>query len=450
MNIRTQVQNKLTQVIFTLKDTLLHVSIRLGKTKIALDAIESGDKVLWLYPSNAMMSGYQEDLIKFPPKSMDITFMNISSIKKIKNTYWDYIICDEPQKMKSKIQLTTLKTLTYRKRIGLSGTMNAKTLKLLQEELKWTVGATYSLEDGIRDGIVKDYKVYIYFSNLCNNIKSIEVKKFGKLTKVTESEAYDSYCKTMDYFKAKQSQAVLDGDWNAAKQAKFGIIKYMGLRTNLLYNSTCLLNAAEELVYQFRNQKALIYALRTDVADTLSSKTFHSKNKDEDSLEWFRTSEEGHLGVVDCVTTGITIKNLNTTIFHSYNSNTETFHQKLGRALLYEHIGECANVHVCTLKDTQNEKWIESATSSLELDKIYYVIDGVTDTKLNWLIKWHPEKSIYIVKKSGALVYYNGWDESGENRLYSYLSQYKKPDTNKEIIPIKAYPFKDHNLNQVI
>ena len=445
--IRTKVQNYLTQVIFTLKDTLLHVSIRLGKTKIALDAIEPGDKVLWLYPLNSMTSGYQEDLVKFPPKSMDITFMNINSVKKIKGTDWDYIVIDEPQLCTSVAQIAALKTITYRKRVGLSGTMNEKTLKKLERDLNWKVGAKYTLENGIADGIVKDYKVYIHFSKLCEVGNDIAIKKFGKLKMVSEREAYDSYCSTMDYFGNLQLQAQQEADMligpektaklKSAYFAKMGYTKYMSLRTNLLYNSTCLFNAAESIINQYRDVKCLIYALRTDVVDELSTKTFHSKNKDDEALEWFRTSTDGHLAAAECITTGITIKNLNTTIFHSYNSNTESFHQKLGRSLLYEQTGECANVHVCALLNTQNEVWIESACSSLELDKIYYVIDGVVDLKLNWIKKQHPDKILYQVISSNKIVYYKGVDNEGRAQ-YSFLTH-----------PDSEYSFKQQNLKEL-
>lgn len=435
--IRQQVQQRLTGIVLTLKDTLLHVSIRLGKTKIALDAIEPGDKVLWIYPSNAMLTGYLEDMIKFPPKSMDIKFTNISSIKKFVNTDWDFIIVDEIQRCTSAAQIKALKTLTYRKRVGLSGTMNDKTLELLRKELNWTVGAKYTLEDGIRDGAVKDYKVYIHFSNLCNNNRNIEIKKFGKSVMATEQEAYDSYCSTMEYFDGLQQDARARQDYSSAAKAKMGYIKYMGLRTNLLYNSTCLYESAGAIVHSMRNKKVLIYALRTEIADALSEKSYHSKNKDDAVLEEFRTSENGHLAVVDMVTTGITIRNLNNVIFHSYDSNTENFHQKLGRALLHEGNGHCANVHVCTLRGTQNEKWIERACESLEMNKIFYVIDGVTDTKIKSIKKMHNNAPLFMIKENGKIIVWSGVNSDGMN-------QYFFPGDTK-----KTYNYSPNKLKQL-
>lgn len=436
--MRNQIQRTLTETGLRVKNLLFYVSIRLGKTKIALDAIEPGDKVLWVYPSNAMLSGYQEDLLKFPPLSTDITFTNISSIKKFKNTHWDMIVVDEPQRCKSIAQIKALKTITFNKRFGLSGTMNKKTLTVLKDELNWNIGATYSLEDGIRDGIVKNYKVFIYFVDLCNTIKTIPYKNFGRDAIGTEKEVYESYCKSMIYFEEQEVNARIDGDIATATRAHWGFMKYMGLRTNLLYNSQCLLVAAEQIINRFRDRKALIYTLRTDVADKLSTKSFHSKNKLDETLEWFRNSTNGHCAACDCITTGVTIKNLNTVIFHSYDSNTENFHQKLGRSLLYENPDETAEVHVAMLRGTQNEKWIESACSSLEIEKINYVVNGITYRKIDWIKSQHPDKKLFLVKGTGQVIYFVTLDEQG-NRLYSYLNS-----------PNKTYNFSSHKLTPII
>lgn len=436
--MRNQIQRKLTDIGLTIKDLLFYVSIRLGKTKIALDAIEPGDSVLWVYPSNAMVSGYQEDMIKFPPASDNIIFTNISSIKKFKNREFDFLIVDEPQRCKSKAQLAALKTIKYKKRFGLSGTMNKKTLTLLKEQLNWSIGATYTLEDGIRDQIVKDYRVFLHFVDLCDVNKTVEFKSYGKTILGTEKQAYENYCKTMTYFEEQEAEHRLNNNHAEATRCHWAFVKYMGLRTNLLYNSQCLLVGAERIIDQFRDRKALIYTLRTEVADKLSSRSFHTKNKLDETLEWFRNSTDGHMAAVDCVTTGITIKNLNTTIFHSYNSNSESFVQKLGRSLLYEHAGEAADVHVAVLRDTQNEVWVESMCTGLDINKIFYIKDGVTDTKLNWIIKDHPEKELYIVRDSFQVVYRNGETEDGKE-LYSYLKS-----------PNKAYPFNRWKLKPVV
>lgn len=437
--MREQIQRNLTEVIKQKKDTLLYVSIRLGKTKVALDVIEPEETTLWIYPRNSMLIGYQEDLIKFPPKSDNIVFTNISSIKKYAGKYFDNVVIDEPQLCDSAAQLKHLKTIRFKRRMGLSGTMNKKTLDRLQKELGMTVGATYSLEDGIRDGIVKDYKVFIHFTELDNTIRNIQYKRFGKIVYGTEAQAYEQYSSTMSYFDEQKVVELLNIPVDRRKilQLDLGFKKYMSLRTNLLYNSTALMHFTADLIRKFRDKKAIIYTLRTDIADRLADKSYHTKNKDDETLEWFRTSTEGHLGVVDCVTTGITIQNLNTVIFHSYDSNTENLHQKLGRSLLHEYAGEYSNVHICALKDTQNEKWIEEACSSLDIDKIFYVIDGVTDSKINWLVKLHPDKQLFLVKETNKVIYYV--DEKDKKSTYSYLTSSNN----------KTYSFNINNLIKI-
>jgi superfamily II DNA or RNA helicase len=433
---RQQVQSNLTQVIYTKKDTIIYCSIRLGKTKIALDAIGIDEKVLWIYPLNSMMEGYEQDIKKFKPLSSNITFVTTTSLKKIKDLDWDYIVVDEPQTL-SMAQIKTLQKFNYKKRIGLSGTLSKKTLDRLIDNLSWYVGAKYTLEDAIKDEIVKDYKVFLHMIDLDNSKKCIPYKKFGKEVYGTEKEAYQSFTDTMEYFEDIEATEKLNNNKSGAFKAHMGFMKYMGLRTNLLYNAQSLFNYADSLVNSYKKQKALIYTLRTSIADSLSDQSFHTKNKEEEVLNWFKDSKDGHLAVVDCVTTGITIKNLNTVIFHSYDSNMENFEQKFGRSLLFELEGQQSNVHVCVLKDTQNEKWIRKACSALNQDKIFFIEKGKTYSKMEWIRKQYPNKELFEVIESGSIVYYAGTNEDGY-KTYSFIGN-----------PEKTYGFSSKKLQAI-
>lgn len=429
---QNQVQNKFTKIILTKKDTIVYCSIRLGKTKIALDAIEENDKVLWIYPSISMMDGYLEDLEKFPPLSTDITFTTTVSLKKIKDFNWDYIIIDEPQEL-SDAQIELVKKFKYTKRVGLSGTLSDRTLERLSKTLGWHVGAIYTLEEAIRDGVVKDYKLYLHMIYLDNSKKYIPYKYYGKPAFGTEMEVYKSYSNTMDYFESCKLDAEEKNDKAAAYRASLAFKKYMGLRTNLLYNSISLLKYANTLIQKNLDKKVLIYTLRTDIADTLSVESFHSKNRKEEVLQEFKKSEFGHLSAANCVSTGNTFKNLHTVVFHSYDSNMENFVQKLGRSLYFEAEGQQSTIHTCVLRETQNEKWINKAIKPLERDKTFYMEDDKVYTKLDWIRKQYPGKRLYEVKETGDIVYYVNTTEDGY-MTYSYVGS---PNRTYNFSPIK-------------
>jgi len=391
MNKRSQIQQEASQCILDNKDGIIFCSLRLGKTRIALMAIEKDDKILICYPNVAIKDSWKDELTKYTPESTNITYTTKDSLKKFKGQYFDYIIIDEPQLL-SISQLNSLKTITYKKRVALSGTLNPRTIKRLEEKVGLKIIFSYDINQAILDGIVKDYEVNIVFEDLNNVIKSGIYKKFKVNRTGTEKEIYDSYTTTMNYFSQRYEET---GDI----RFNLGYKKYMGLRTNFLYNSFTLLNLAKKLVTEYKDEKCLIYTMRTDIADMLSKNSFHSKNKSK-LLDEFKESTTGHLSTVNCVQAGVSIHNLNKVIFHSVESNEEKLYQKLGRSLLHRYKGEKAQIFICCLKDTQMETWIKRATKSLNQDKIKYIYKNKSYNKLEWIKFNNPGKVLYLYNDS--------------------------------------------------
>lgn len=429
MTLQDEIQDKLAKVILSLKDTILLVSLRLGKTRIALKAIEKGDKVLVVYPDVTIKKSWEAELIKYVPLSTDITFTTKASVHKLINTSWDFLIIDEPQLTMSEKQLHALSTIKYKKRVALSGTLKPQTLKILKAKLNLTVGYTYTIANAIKDKLVKDYKVNVHFTTLDDFVK-LPYTKFGKTFYGTEKEIYDYYTEAMTYFKKKEE----DGGEDKLK-SMLGFKKYMGLRTNLLYNSLALFKQAKILTKKFEKEKMLIYTLRTDIADDLSDFSYHSKKKEDELLESFKEAPNGHAAVVNCVRAGVTIKKLYRVLFHTYESNTEILYQKLGRSLLYEFTEDKSVIDICCLKNTQMETWVNKACESLEQEKIFYIYQGIEYSKNHWIKMNNIGKELYFY--NGAVVY-RGEDLIDSNQI---IKQYRFLDT-----PDKLYPIADKNL----
>lgn len=392
MNKKDEIQDIASKVIDAETDSILFISIRLGKTRIALKAIKKDESVLVVYPNIPIKKSWTDEIIKYRPLSENITYTVKNSLKKFKDKEFDFVVVDEPQLL-SINQLNLLKTIKYKRRVLLTGTLKPSTIIRLQTILGAEVKYTYGIAEAIRDKLVKDYKIFVHLTDLDDSNISILYKKYGRDAVGSERTVYNSYSETMAYF---ENQFAMTHDL----KSKLGYKKYMGLRTNFLYNSKTLLDFATGIVNQYKNEKVLIYALRQDVADQLSDKSYHSKNKDVAALDHFKISTKGHLSVVNCVQAGVTINNLNRVIFHTCESNTEVFYQKLGRSLLYEFEGEIANVHICALRNTQMEIWVDNACKSLEQDKIVYVYKGVEYAKIDWIKYNFPGKELFMYNGS--------------------------------------------------
>lgn len=426
MNIREEIQNKVADHILNVdRDQIVFVSIRLGKTRIALKAIEEGESVLVVYPIKDIKKSWEDELKKFTPKSTNITFVTKNSVHKYANTEYDVLIIDEPQLCASAKQLAAIKTIKYKKRLALAGVLSTKTIKKLNTELGLKVGFTYTVSDAIRDELVKDYQIYVHFVNM-DNTKMIPYERFKRTMYGTEKEIYNLYTEEMAAAEVNKALAAVENNWGEYHKWN-NIYKYnMGLRTNFLYNSPTLFKAAQELINQYKDEKVLIYTLRTDIADQLSDVSYHSKNKEEEVLNTFKDSESGHFAAVNCIQAGVTIKNVNRVIFHSYESTTETLYQKLGRSLLWEFKGDRSQIHLVCLTGTQMESWVEQASRTLEQEKIYYVVDNQVFPKLDVIKARFPDKDLFLYE--GAVVYFSHEQIDGiwKNKHYCFVDNPSK------------------------
>lgn len=418
-------------------DQIVFVSIRLGKTRIALKVIEEGETSLVVYPFTTIKKSWEEEIKKFRPKSEKITFVTKNSVHKYAGQYFDNLFIDEPQLCASPKQLASIKTIKYKKRVALTGTLNSKTIKKLKA-IGLNVGITYSIKDAIKDQLVKDYQVFVHFIKL-DDRQMMQFEMFKRKSYNTERKIYDFYTEQMNEAQENMTAALMDQ--NMGEYSKWtGIFKYnMGLRTNFIYNSPSLYKAARELAMKYEDEKVLIYTLRTDIADALSDKSYHSKNKEEDVLEEFKEAEKGHCAVVNCVQAGVTIRHLNRVIFHSYESNSETLYQKLGRSLLWEFEGEKSQIHLVCIENTQMESWIDQASRALEQEKIFYIIEGQTIGKLEFIKAKYPDKKLFLY--DGAVVYYSHEEQDpqwGASKYYRFIGNEDKSYglNPKKLIPL--------------
>ncbi len=204
--------------------------------------------------------------------------------------------------------------------------------------------------------------------------------------------------------------------------------------TDMIYNSSDISAKVNELIEQYKDQKTLIFSLRTEVADTLAVKSYHSKNVDNEALEEFKLSESGHLSTVNMIAEGMTIKNLNTIICHTVTSNTEDFQQKLGRGL---QLGEIDNsictIHLICLRGTAQEYWVELACKSLNQYKIFMIYsrpspyyDIINISKIEYFKKQFKSKELYLYNGSFCYKHKTNQGEIGyifindaTNKLYN-------------------------------
>lgn len=330
---------------------IIDVAPRVGKSKIAIDAMKTlKKKVLITAPFNSILDSWQAEFQKWgvnnPP---DV--INQRSLEKTNLENYDLIISDEIHTLSDR----QLETLAGNKVLGFSGSIGSRTKLKLSNNLGIKPIYTYSIDQAIEDGIISDYNINIITCKLDNSIRYIPAGNKTKQFKVTEYNNYAYLTAQFDRFR------------QAGKEnAKFS---FASKRANLIYKSNTKIQACKTLLKTL--SRALIFTARTEVADLLGDKAYHSKVK-ENNLEDFINGDIDKLAVCEMSSMGITIPNLKVGVFHQMRSSEESAIQKVLRMCNWED-GETAQIYIFMYENTQDEYWVYKAIEPFSKDKTNFL-----------------------------------------------------------------------------
>ena len=118
--------------------------------------------------------------------------------------------------------------------------------------------------------------------------------------------------------------------------------------------------------------QCIVFANTQAQADRMCNHSYHSKNTaSEDNLQLFSDGRIDKLSCVLQLSEGVTIPNLKQgIIMHAYGNERKSA-QRIGR-LLRLNPSETATCHILCYKNTQDVKWVNSALSTFDQEKIKY------------------------------------------------------------------------------
>jgi superfamily II DNA or RNA helicase len=422
---RSLLQQQYGDLWETYSDGILLLSVRFGKSRTSLLRINKGESVLLSYHSVTQKKDWLREIDKWVPDlKKDIVLTTHTSLKKYARSRWDYVIYDEVHKM-SDAQLNTAATITFKRRMLITGTASKWTLINIRKRLGAgaVVIAEYPLEQAIRDGFVADYRITCIPAFLDNTRKTVKLKGRNGEFYETELYAYNFYNGQYNLYKSREDALLeqitilnerLDNgrskiqeiskdpnyrsDPNKVVEVNNLLVAYNLLaskkgvmeteveklkflrkivsskRMNVIYNSESKLNVAQKLLEKYEGERCIIFTKRTDIADRVTSKTYHSKNRDKEALQDFIDGVINHIGVAEAVNVGVTLPKVKHCIVQQYDSNPENLVQKINRITTFEHDNpdKMADVNIVYLAGTQDEEWLRTALSFFDPKKITY------------------------------------------------------------------------------
>lgn len=377
---RDEIQSKATNSIIENNYTgVYEISPRVGKTKIVLDAIKDkiNRTIYILVPGKTVLNSWKKDMVKFKfPKEVNVVLLCFKSLHKIPNNA-QLIVVDECH-MLSYNNHFSLRNLTPKRLLLLSGTIGKYSLHLIKSILNLKINFTYSIEDAIEDDIVAGFEISVLRVELDDEERNLPLNN-GPMA--TEKEIYDFMTRRIS-----ELEDLIEKKKSLKKRVFYDIKLKERLtreRANFIYYSLSKINVVEDFLEKTKDIRKVVFCSRNEIADLITGFSYHQANEKENNLEKFINDENLKvLGVVNKISVGVTIPNLKFIVFQHLYSNSEMSIQKIMRACNFEN-GKIGKIVIFCLKDTRDEEWVKSALSDINPDRVkYYDYSEKLDLKL--------------------------------------------------------------------
>jgi superfamily II DNA or RNA helicase len=355
---RDKVQTDALDIAINNERVTLGISMGIGKTRIAINHLlklyDPFTRVLVVVPKWSVKDSWINELKKIEQLELldHIEFTTYLSLNKLKPNSFDIVYLDECHSL-----LETHETFLseFKGRIlGLTGTPPKSGEKLKMVKKYCPVKYTFSVDDAADNNILNDYQIIVHELELSRVKNVMKSTKDGRSWYTSEKQDYDYFTgalsdaqtpKQRQYLSIMRMKAMMD--YNTKEEYAKGLIKNIG-------------------------QKCIIFANTQKQADRMYENSYHSKNpQSEANLELFKLGTIGKLSCVLQLSEGVTIPHLKQgIIMHAYGNERKSA-QRIGR-LLRLNPEDMATCHILCYKNTVDVKWVNSALSSFDNNKIKY------------------------------------------------------------------------------
>lgn len=343
---------------------IILASMRLGKTKLALDLINKNkpQSILWVTPNSGLRDieiprefrkwGYE----KYLEKTKIVTYHILS---KIVGDY-DMIVLDEVQKVtpnniQGLVQDGFRKPyLTYKCLVGLTGTMPKGLEKnTLLELLNLKVIAEVSMDEAIESDIISDFRVFPVGVSLDAITKNIKAGNKTKQFYQTEMNTYNWLTARIEEYHSKAPM------WLIMKRLK------------LIYSLPSKHQVAKNMLKTIKG-RTIVFCGNIEMAESMGIPTFHSQT----SAKYLKAFQEGHINQIALVQSGgigFTFTDVKNIILVQVDSNrTGNTLQKLGRGLVKKEDVAVTNIIALYARGTVDQRWLEN------------FLDDIPNAKVDW------------------------------------------------------------------
>lgn len=292
------------------------------------------------------------------------------SLHKYQSEHYSLVVLDEVHWI-TPLSALWFKQNTYEAIMGLTATSPDKN----RDQEKYDIIKqfcpvifSYSLDQGVEDGVVADFEINVVMVPLDDKAKVIPAGSKTKPFLTTESAHYDYLCKSIKklyMLRNTPGQNVATVD----KRIMFETLR----RTRFIYDLPSKTAMAKKLMDQMiGNKRTIVFCGSIKQSRILcGEEVFNSKDKSNGKFERFKAGEGSFLGVVNAANEGHNIKDLDQAIIVQVNSNERHLVQRIGRTVRARE-GHKAVVWILCSQGTMDESWVGKSLANFDQSKIRY------------------------------------------------------------------------------
>lgn len=343
-SFREKIQKEAQEKYLELPKSILNLAPRSGKTKISCDIAKTLNitNILIVAPRKEIFDVWKQEFIKWD-LNINVEFSTTRSIKNIEVSKRGLVVFDEINEYSlNELEALTPLLIINDYVLALSGTITKKTEETIYKILNLKISYKYTIEQGVKDGILADYEIFIHKVNLTSE----------------EQKKYNSYIYLQK--KARLSK----------KPTYFWDLKII----TLLQSSKSKLLKTQEIIEQNKSKRLIAFSGTTDIADSLSIPSYHSKNAESQLLQDFCNGDILHLSSVNLIKSGITIKPIDLCVINYLSGSPEMSAQKICRVLGFEFNKSLSTIHIVC------------SNTSFETTRLKSALDFFDDNKIKTLL----------------------------------------------------------------
>lgn len=307
---------------------IVYACPRFGKTFVAVKVMKKLGikKATVCFPRTDIQAGW-EDTFDVLDYHIDITYITFTSLSKLHLAPGELLILDEPHELSDNQIFKIEYPCDTHEVLALTGTMTLSTEQKLYNKLGLEVFYRYGIENGVRDGVLADYNIFVH------KIPLDKIIKIYKSNTISEKKYYDNINYIRESYKNKKN---------------FISAMFMEMKLkSIVQGSISKLYVTLDMLQKWKDERVLVFCGLTSIADRLNIPAYHSKNKEKGLLDDFCKGIGKHLVTIQMMKAGITIKPIHKGIINYTSGASEDAAQKISRFLgiEYDNPDKKAEIH---------------------------------------------------------------------------------------------------------